>query len=70
MEHGRADRSGDDAIHIANGKVVMRLKGLDRIDTAVPTPGDVGAIQSEGPEVPIRAIPAEFAGKEGPAGPV
>jgi hypothetical protein len=62
---------GADAIHIVNGKVVMRLHGATRIDTTLPTPVTSGPIllQSEGAEVfyrdievrPITAIPAEFA---------
>jgi 3-keto-disaccharide hydrolase len=64
---------GDDAIHIVNGKVVMRLHGPLQIDGDVPTPVTSGPIilQSEGAEVfyrdiqirPITAIPAEFAAK-------
>jgi hypothetical protein len=64
---------GEDAIHIVNGKVVMRLHGPMRIDVDVPTPVTSGPIilQSEGAEVfyrdiqirPISAIPAEFAVK-------
>ena len=63
----------DDAIHIVNGKVVMRLHGPVQIDGDLPTPVASGAIilQSEGAEVfyrdielrPITAIPAEFAAK-------
>jgi hypothetical protein len=63
----------DDAIHIVNGKVVMRLHGPVRIDSDLPTPVTSGPIilQSEGAEVfyrdiewrPITAIPAEFAAK-------
>ena len=34
----------DDAIHIVNGKVVMRLKGPTRIDAELPTPVTSGAI--------------------------
>jgi hypothetical protein len=62
---------GEDAIHIVNGKVVMRLHGPLRIDSAVPASVTSGAIilQSEGAEVfyrdiewrPITAIPSEFA---------
>jgi hypothetical protein len=62
---------GDDAIHIVNGKVVMRLHGPTRIDADLPTPVTSGPIilQSEGAEIfyrdiafrPITAIPAEFA---------
>lgn len=61
---------GEDAIHIVNGKVVMRLHGPLRIDGDVPTPATSGPIilQSEGAEVfyrgielrPITAIPPEF----------
>ena len=64
---------GEDAIHIVNGKVVMRLHGPLRIDSDVPTSVTSGPIilQSEGAEVfyrtieirPITAIPAEFAAK-------
>ena len=64
---------GQDAIHIVNGKVVMRLHGAVRIDGDVPTPVNSGPIvlQSEGAEVfyrdieirPITAIPVEFAAK-------
>jgi hypothetical protein len=64
---------GDDAIHIVNGTVVMRLHGPLRIDSDVPTPATSGPIilQSEGAEVfyreirirPITAIPPEFAAK-------
>ena len=64
---------GEDAIHIVNGKVVMRLHGPLRIDSDVPTLVTSGPIilQSEGAEVfyrdiqvrPITAIPAEFAAK-------
>jgi hypothetical protein len=63
----------DDAIHIVNGKVVMRLHGPLRIDSPVPTPINSGQIilQSEGAEVfyrdiqikQISAIPPEFAAK-------
>ena len=63
----------DDAIHIVNGKVVMRLHGPMRIDSPVPTPINSGQIilQSEGAEVfyrdiqikQISAIPPEFAAK-------
>jgi hypothetical protein len=63
----------DEAIHIVNGKVVMRLHGPMRIDTPVPTPVTSGQIilQSEGAEVfyrdiqvrSIKAIPPEFAAK-------
>jgi len=64
---------GQEAIHIVNGKVVMRLHGPLRIDSDVPTPVTSGPIilQSEGAEVfyrdiqirPITTIPAEFAAK-------
>jgi hypothetical protein len=64
---------GEDSIHIVNGKVVMRLHGPLRIDSAVPTLVTSGPIilQSEGAEVfyrdievrPITAIPSEFAAK-------
>jgi len=64
---------GEDSIHIVNGKVVMRLHGPQRIDTALPTSVTSGPIilQSEGAEVfyrdiqvrPITAIPPEFAEK-------
>jgi len=64
---------GEDAIHIVNGKVVMRLHGPRRIDVDRPTPVTSGPIilQSEGAEIfyrdieirPITAIPAEFAAK-------
>jgi 3-keto-disaccharide hydrolase len=63
----------DEAIHIVNGKVVMRLHGPMRIDAPVPTPVNSGQIilQSEGAELfyrdiqlkPITAIPTEFAAK-------
>lgn len=62
---------GEDAIHIVNGKVVMRLRGPRRIDRGVPEPVTSGPIilQSEGAEIfyraiegrKINAIPAEFA---------
>lgn len=65
---------GEDSIHIVNGKVVMRLHGPLRIDTAVPTSVTSGPIilQSEGAEIfyrdiqvrPITAIPPEFAEKK------
>ena len=64
---------GEDAIHIVNGKVVMRLHGPLRIDGDVPAPVTSGQIilQSEGAEVffrdveirSIAAIPPEFAAK-------
>ncbi|MEO8075582.1 MAG: DUF1080 domain-containing protein [Acidobacteriota bacterium] len=63
----------DDAIHIVNGTVVMRLHAPLRIDTNVLAPVTSGPIilQSEGAEVfyrdvqfrPISSIPAEFAAK-------
>jgi hypothetical protein len=62
---------GNDAIHIVNGRVVMRLYGPMRVDRALPTPVTSGPIilQSEGAELfyrdiqvrSITAIPAEFA---------
>ena len=64
----------DDAIHIVNGTVVMRLHGPQRIDLPALTPVTSGPIilQSEGAEIfyrdvemrPISAIPAEFAEKK------
>jgi hypothetical protein len=64
---------GEDAIHIVNGKVVIRLHGPRRIDGDRTTPVTSGPIilQSEGAEIfyrdieirPITAIPAEFAAK-------
>src|SRR5262245_1796916 len=64
---------GEDAIHIVNGKVVMRLHGPMKIDGDVPAPVTAGQIilQSEGAEVfyrdieirPITAIPPEFAAR-------
>jgi hypothetical protein len=64
---------GEDAIHIVNGKVVMRLHGPMRIDGDVPAPVTSGQIilQSEGAEVfyrnieirSITSIPSEFAAK-------
>jgi hypothetical protein len=64
---------GNDAIHIVNGKVVMRLHGPVRINADLPTPVTSGPIifQSEGAELfyrdiqvrPITAIPAELAEK-------
>jgi hypothetical protein len=64
---------GDDAIHIVNGTVVMRLHGPVRIDSDAPASVTSGPIilQSEGAEVfyrdirirPITAIPAAFAAK-------
>jgi hypothetical protein len=63
----------DEAIHIVNGKVVMRLHAPMRIDASQLTPITSGPIilQSEGAEVfyrdvqfrQISAIPAEFAAK-------
>jgi hypothetical protein len=63
----------DDAIHIVNGKVVMRLHAPMRIDGPELTPVTSGPIilQSEGAEVyyrdvefrPITSIPAEFVAK-------
>jgi len=62
---------GEDAIHIVNGKVVMRLRGPLRIDADVPRSVNSGPIilQSEGAEVfyrdieirPITAIPPQYA---------
>jgi hypothetical protein len=64
---------GEDAIHIVNGTVVMRLHGPMRIDAGLPAPVTAGPIilQSEGAEIfyrdiqvrSIKAIPAEFAAK-------
>jgi hypothetical protein len=64
---------GEDAIHIVNGKVVMRLHGPTRIDRELPLSVTSGPLilQSEGAEVfyrdiqirPIAAIPSEFAAK-------
>jgi hypothetical protein len=64
---------GDEAIHIVNGTVVMRLRSPMRIDADVPTPVASGPIilQSEGAEIfyrdiqvrSLKAIPAEFAAK-------
>jgi 3-keto-disaccharide hydrolase len=64
---------GDEAIHIVNGTVVMRLRGPTRIDADVPAPVTSGPIilQSEGAEIfyrdiqvrALKAIPAEFAAK-------
>lgn len=63
---------GPECIHVVNGKVVMRLYGPTRIDSAVPTPVTSGAIilQSEGAEVfyrniafrSITAVPREYVG--------
>lgn len=60
----------DEAIHIVNGKVVMRLHGPMRIDTQTPQPVTSGPIilQSEGAEIfyrdiryrPIKAIPEDY----------
>ncbi len=65
---------GEQAIHVVNGTVVMRLHGARTITGDVPTPVVSGPIllQSEGAEVfyrdieirPITAIPPPFA--EGP----
>jgi len=62
---------GSDSIHIVNGKVVMRLRGAERLDGATPVPITAGQIslQTEGAEVfyrnmvirPITTVPAEFA---------
>lgn len=62
---------GEEVVHIVNGRVVMRLHGARRIDTAVPMPVVAGQIllQSEGAELfyrdievrPISRIPAEYA---------
>jgi hypothetical protein len=64
---------GEEAIHIVNGKVVMRLHSPTRIDTPTPQRVTSGPIilQSEGAELfyreiawrPITAVPPEFAGK-------
>ena len=64
---------GKDAIHIVNGKVVMRLYDPIQIDSDLPKSVTSGPIilQSEGAEIfyrdiqfrPIKAIPAEFAEK-------
>jgi hypothetical protein len=64
---------GEEAIHIVNGTVVMRLRNPMRIDADVPTPVASGPIilQSEGAEIfyrdiqvrSLKAIPAEFAVK-------
>jgi hypothetical protein len=64
---------GDEAIHIVNGKVVMRLRRPMRIDVDVPAPVTSGPIilQSEGAEIfyrdiqirPLKGIPTEFAAK-------
>lgn len=62
---------GEDAIHVVNGTVVMRLHGPRRITGAVPLPVTSGPIllQSEGAEIfyrdieirQITAIPPDFA---------
>jgi hypothetical protein len=62
---------GDEAIHIVNGKVVMRLRHPMRIDADVPAAVTSGPIilQSEGAEIfyrdiqirPLKGIPTEFA---------
>ena len=64
---------GEDAIHVVNGTVVMRLHGPTRIDGDLPTLVTSGPIilQSEGAEVfyrdieirSIAAVPTEFAAK-------
>lgn len=64
---------GEEAIHIVNGKVVMRLRDPRRIDGPQPASVTSGPLifQSEGAELfyrdieirPITAIPAEFAEK-------
>jgi hypothetical protein len=64
----------DEAIHIVNGTVVMRLHGPQRIDLPALTPVTSGPIilQSEGAEIfyrevemrPIGSIPAEYAEKK------
>jgi hypothetical protein len=64
---------GDEAIHIVNGTVVMRLRHPMRIDADMPAPVTSGPIilQSEGAEVfyrdirirPLKGIPAEIAAK-------
>jgi hypothetical protein len=64
---------GEDAIHIVNGTVVMRLRHPMRIDAEVPTLVTSGPLilQSEGAEIfyrdiqirPLKNIPAEFAAK-------
>ncbi len=62
---------GEESLHIVNGKVVMRLYGPRRVDTATPMAVTSGPIifQSEGAEIfyrniemrPITAIPEEYA---------
>lgn len=64
---------GADSIHIVNGKVVMRLRGAQRLDRPAPKPITESQIslQTEGAEVfyrnieirPIAAVPAEYAEK-------
>jgi hypothetical protein len=64
---------GDEAIHIVNGKVVMRLHSPMRIDTPTPQRVTSGPIilQSEGAEIfyrdiavrPITSVPKEFTAK-------
>ena len=59
----------DDAIHIVNGRVVMRLKGPTRIDAALPAPVTSGPIHPSRrarksstatfKSVPIKAIPPD-----------
>ena len=66
---------GNDAIHVVNGKVVMRLHGPTKIDGDLPTRVTSGPLilQSEGAEVfyrdieirSIAAIPPEFGGTTG-----
>ena len=61
---------GEDAIHIVNGKVVMRLHAAQRLDGPAPAPLNSGyiSLQTEGAEVyfreiniaPLDAIPAEY----------
>jgi hypothetical protein len=61
---------GEEAIHIVNGKVVMRLQGPRQINTPLPQPVTSGPIifLSEGAELfyrdisyrPISAVPPEF----------
>ncbi|MCC7009982.1 MAG: DUF1080 domain-containing protein [Acidobacteria bacterium] len=62
---------GEEALHIVNGKVVMRLYGPMQINSAVPSSVTSGPLilQSEGAELfyrdirirPIAAIPKEYA---------
>ncbi len=64
---------GEEAIHIVNGKVVMRLHNPRRIDGVQPSSVTAGPLllQSEGAEIfyrdieirPITAIPEKFAEK-------